>query len=133
MTAPVPCAGGIVHDAAGRLLVILRGQAPSAGTWSVPGGRCQPGEAPPDACVREVQEETGLAVVVERWAGRVERPAPGGRTYAIDDYVCSTVGGALGAADDAAAARWVTRHELRELPLAPGLWDTLQEWELLPD
>jgi 8-oxo-dGTP diphosphatase len=133
MAALVPCAGGIVHDAHGRLLVILRGHAPSAGTWSVPGGRCLTGEAPPDACVREVQEETGLAVVVRRWAGRVERPAPGGRTYAIDDYVCSAVGGTLQAGDDAVDARWVTRRELRELPLAPGLWDTLHEWQLLPD
>ena len=81
MTAPVPCAGGIVHDAAGRLLVILRGHAPSAGTWSVPGGRCLPGEAAPDACVREVREETGLAVVVQRWAGGSSGPRPaGGRT-----------------------------------------------------
>jgi ADP-ribose pyrophosphatase YjhB (NUDIX family) len=133
VAAPVPCAGGIVHDGDGRLLVILRGHAPSAGTWSVPGGRCLPDEPAPVACVREVFEETGLAVAVRRWAGRIERAAPGGRTYVIDDYICSAVGGTLHAGDDAVDARWVNRVELRDLPLAPGLWDTLREWELLPD
>src|SRR5579859_374033 len=55
-----PCAGGIVHDGDGRLLVVRRGRPPSAGRWSVPGGRCRPGEPAADACVREVAEETGL-------------------------------------------------------------------------
>ena len=68
-----PCAGGIVFDAGARLLLVRRGQAPSAGSWSVPGGRCLPGESPAAACVREVAEETGLRVEVVRYAGRVER------------------------------------------------------------
>ena len=132
MTAPIPCAGGIVHDAAGRLLVILRAHAPSAGSWSLPGGRCLPGEPPPVACVREVQEETGLVVAVRRRAGQVERRGPGGATYLIDDYVCAAVSGTLRPGDDAADARWVTRAELQDLPLAPGVWDALQEWGVLP-
>jgi 8-oxo-dGTP diphosphatase len=126
------CAGGIVHDATGRLLLIQRGQAPSAGTWSVPGGRCHDGESAPDACVREVAEETGLEVVVERWAGRVERDAPDGGIYVIDDYVCRLVGGTLRADDDAADARWVNAAELGALELAPGLLGCLTEWGVLP-
>lgn len=132
MTDRQPCAGGIVHDAEGRLLVIQRGQPPSAGSWSVPGGRCLPGERPEDACVREVAEETGLQVTVQRFAGRVERAAPNGDTYLIDDFVCQLVGGTLRAGDDAADARWVTRTEFEGLPLAPGLFDALQAWEVLP-
>src|SRR5690349_16445083 len=56
------CAGGIVHDAAGRVLLIRRGQEPSAGKWSIPGGRCLPGESAATACIREVAEETGVLV-----------------------------------------------------------------------
>src|SRR2546430_12165360 len=73
VTVHEPCAGAIVFDGAGQLLLIKRGRPPSQGSWSVPGGRCLPGEAEPDACVREVAEETGLAVRVLRLAGRVER------------------------------------------------------------
>jgi len=127
-----PCAGAIAHDAAGRILLIRRGTAPSAGSWSVPGGRCLPGESAAAACVREVAEETGLTVEVVRLAGTVERPAPGGVIYVIDDFVCRVVGGELVARDDATDARWVSRAELGELPLVPGLVAALTEWGVLP-
>lgn len=128
-----PCAGGIVRDAAGRLLLVRRGRAPSAGLWSVPGGRCLPGESAADACVREVAEETGLVVEIVRLAGTVERPAPDGGVYVIDDFVCRPVGGELVAGDDATDARWVSRREMAELPLVPGLVEALGEWDALPD
>ncbi len=128
-----PCAGGIVFDAAGRLLVIERGQPPAQGRWSIPGGRCRIDETTADACVREVREETGLTVTVERLAGQVERDRPSGGIYLIDDFVCHLVGGELRAGDDAADARWVSRRELATLPLSPGLWDALAGWGALPD
>lgn len=128
-----PCAGGIVRDAAGRLLLVRRGREPSAGLWSVPGGRCLPGESAADACVREVAEETGLVIEIVRLAGTVERPAPGGGVYVIDDFVCRPVGGELSAGDDATDARWVSRVEMAELRLVPGLVDALDEWDALPD
>ncbi|MFN2560949.1 MAG: NUDIX hydrolase [Jatrophihabitans sp.] len=133
MALRVPCAGGIVHDGTGRLLVIRRSQQPSAGSWSVPGGRCRPGEAAAAACVREVAEETGLEVAVLRRAGRVERAAPGGGLYVIDDFVCAVLGGELRAGDDAIDPRWVSRAELVALDLVPDLYATLAEWGVLPN
>ena len=131
MDGQIPCAGGVVFDAAGRLLLVRRARPPAAGAWSVPGGRCEPGEPPEAACVREIAEETGLTVRVTGWAGRVERAAPGGGTYVIDDYACALVGGALRAGDDAADARWFDPGQLAALPLVPGLLDALREWGLL--
>lgn len=128
-----PCAGGIVHDAAGRLLLVRRGRAPSAGSWSIPGGRCLPGESAAAACVREVAEETGLRVEVLRLAGQVERAAPAGGVYVIDDFVCRVLAGSLQAGDDATDARWADRAEMAALPLVPGLLEALTEWGLLPD
>ena len=127
----IPCAGAIVVDAAGRLLLVRRGRPPSVGSWSVPGGRCEPGEDAAAACVREVAEETGLAVRVTSWVGRVERDAPGGGTYVIDDFACTLVGGTLQAGDDASDAGWFTPDELAALPLVPGLLDALTGWNVL--
>jgi ADP-ribose pyrophosphatase YjhB (NUDIX family) len=102
------------------------------GSWTVPGGRCEAGEAPVDACIREVAEETGLDVRVVRHAGRVERPSPTGDIWVIDDYVCEVVGGTLEAGDDASDARWFPVTALPGVTLVPKLAETLVEWGVLP-
>lgn len=132
MDGHIPCAGGVVLDADGRLLLVRRGTPPAVGAWTVPGGRCEPDEPPEVACVREVLEETGLAVRVTSWVGRVERAAPAGGTYVIDDYACAVVGGTLVAGDDAADAGWFSPAELAGLTLVPGLVEALSEWGVLP-
>lgn len=119
-------------DHAGRLLLIRRARPPSAGRWSIPGGRCRPGESTAAACVREVAEETGLEVHIVRRAGRVKRAGPNGVGYDIEDFVCSVDGGELRAGDDASEARWVSRAELTSLDLVPGLLDALASWDALP-
>lgn len=131
----IPCSGAVVFDAFGAILLIRRGREPGAGQWSIPGGKCLPGELATTCCVRETFEETGLEVCIERHAGRVERPAPDGGTYVIDDFVCSLVGSdptAARAADDAVDVGWFSRHELEALATVDGLVDTLGEWGLLP-
>ena len=128
-----PCAGGIVFDDQRRLLLIRRGQQPALGLWSIPGGRCRPGESPEDACVREVLEETGLLVRIIRHVGRVDRDGPPGLTYVIDDYLCEVTAGVLHAQDDASEARWVSRAELDATELSAGLLDTLVTWGTVPD
>ena len=127
----VPCAGGVVvHH--GRLLVVRRGREPGLGLWSVPGGRVEPGESVEQACAREVREETGLQVAVGSLVGRVERAAPGGGTYVIDDLACTVVGpSALTPGDDADDARWVTRGELARLRTVDLLLETLAGWGVL--
>ncbi|MBG6087376.1 NUDIX hydrolase [Actinomadura viridis] len=124
----VRCVGGIAQDGSGRLLMIRRGRAPSAGLWSLPGGRVEPGEGDEEAVVREMREETGLEVSVGALVGTVERPGADGVTYEIHDYAVTALGGTLRAGDDAADARWVTPAELRALPTAPGVLEALREW-----
>jgi 8-oxo-dGTP diphosphatase len=130
--ALVACAGAIVVDGDGRLLLIRRGQEPGRGLWSLPGGRCEPGEDAAAAAVRETYEETGLEVAAGRLVGRVERPGPGGVTYVIDDLACTVTGGTLRAGDDAAETRWVGPAELAALPVTDGLLDALSGWGVLP-
>jgi len=129
---PVRCVGGVLHDGAGRLLLVLRARAPAAGTWSLPGGRVEPGERDAEAVRRELWEETRLEVEVGALVGRVEREGPAGAGYDIYDYACTLTGGNLAAGDDAADARWVTRAELAALRCSPGLVETLARWRVLP-
>ena len=128
----VACAGAIVLDDAGRLLLVRRGREPGRGLWSVPGGRCEPGEDAAAAAVRETYEETGLAVRATGLVGRVERPGPAGVTYLIDDVACTLLGGTPRAGDDADEVRWVTAAELAALPVTDGLVEALAGWGVLP-
>ena len=125
------CAGALVYDADGRLLMVRRGNPPSQDLWCEPSGRCLPGEPAVDACVRECAEETGLLVRPVRRAGSVHL-VDDGHAYDIEDYVCEVVGGTLGAGDDALEVRWVSAAELATLPLATGVLDCLTDWGALP-
>lgn len=128
----IDCVGGIVVDAAGRFLMIKRGQEPAKGRWSVPGGRKEAGESDEAATIREVGEETGLRVIVERLVGTVERDAPDGSVYVIRDYRCAPVDGVdpavVQAGDDADDAGWFTEQEVRRLDCSPGLLAAFDEW-----
>ncbi len=128
----VPCVGAVVHDARGRLLLVRRANPPARGLWSVPGGRVEPGEDDGTAVVREVAEETGLAVTPVRLVGSVLRDAPDGSVYVIADYLCEVTGGTLAAGDDAADAGWFDAAALETLPTSPGLAEALAGWGVLP-
>ena len=119
---PVQCAGAIVRDDGGRLLLVRRGRPPAEGLWSVPGGRIEPGETAAAAAMREVREETGLDVEVG--AVLITAVIADG-AYRVQDFAARVVGGELRAGDDASEVRWVTDAELDELELSPGLREEL--------
>jgi ADP-ribose pyrophosphatase YjhB (NUDIX family) len=129
----VPCVGAVVHDAAGRLLLIRRGHDPHRGSWSLPGGRVEAGESAEQAVEREVREETGLAVRAGAPVGRVLIPA-GAVTYDVLDLACElTVADQRPVAgDDADDVLFVDAATLGQLTCTPRLVETLREWAVLP-
>lgn len=132
----IACVGAVVRDAEGRFLLVLRGREPARGLWSIPGGKVEPGESDVEATVREVHEETGLAVEVGEHVGTVTRAAPGGGTFLIRDYLATPVSHAetrsVRAGDDALEVGWFSVADLRDLPTVTGLVEALEDWGLLP-
>jgi 8-oxo-dGTP diphosphatase len=120
-----------VTDEQGRLLMIKRGHEPGAGLWSIPGGKIEPGETDAEALVREMFEETGLAVEVGPLIGSVRRPGLDGAVIDIRDYAATVAGGTLRPGDDAAAARWVEAADLDSLEITEGLIEALTDWGVL--
>ncbi|MBB6118337.1 NUDIX hydrolase [Nocardiopsis algeriensis] len=113
----VPLVGvtGIVLDEEGRVLLHRRADD---GRWCTPGGILEPGEQPAGAVVREVREETGVEVAVERLASVVAQEP---HTYPNGDRVqfldlafrCRPVGGAPSAeGDETLEVRWFAPDEL---------------------
>ena len=106
-----PCAGAlVVRD--GRVLLGRRAVEPKRNHWDIPGGFLNPWELPADAAVREVREETGLAVrLVELISVEID-------TYAERDftlnlyYLAEPVGGTEAPADDLVELRWFAPQEV---------------------
>ena len=85
----------ILFDADGRVLLCHRRDLD---LWNLPGGGLEPGETPWDGVAREVEEETGLQVAVDRLAGIYSKPEV---DEIVFSFVCRVVGGALAPTDEA--------------------------------
>lgn len=66
----VGCGAAILRD--GRLLLVKRRRAPEAGHWNLPGGKVDFGERVEDAIRREIAEEVGVGIRLERLLAVVE-------------------------------------------------------------
>ena len=125
--APRVAVGGVVLDG-DCVLLVRRGQAPSAGRWSIPGGLVSLGESLEEAVVREIEEESGLHVRVLGLCGVIDRVirGDGGGVryhYVIIDYVSIVTGGGLRAGSDAAEARWVPVDGIATYDVTDGVAD----------
>jgi ADP-ribose pyrophosphatase YjhB (NUDIX family) len=106
------------------VLLIRRGKEPGLGIWSIPGGHQEFGETVREAAIREVLEETGLAIanlrlidVVDVFPRRPEDPIK--VHWTLVDFRGDWVAGDPRPGSDAAAARWARPDEFS----AYGLWD----------
>ncbi|PWD51663.1 DNA mismatch repair protein MutT [Serinibacter arcticus] len=122
-------AAGLLHDGAGRLLLVRK-----RGTTAFmqPGGKLDPGEAPDAALVREVAEELGIAVAPERLEplGSFTADAANeadhhvlGHSYAL--LLTPAEVDAVAPAAEIAEAVWASVADARALPLAPLTADHL--------
>jgi 8-oxo-dGTP diphosphatase len=126
VSTPIRCAGAVIRDDRGRLLLVRRRHDPAIGTWSLPGGRVEPGETLEQAAAREVREETGLTVTIGAVLAVVDVLG-----YTVHDFGATVTGGALRAGDDAADVRWCSTAELADMTLSPGLLGELGRMGLL--
>lgn len=128
MATPVPsvCVGAVAIDD-GRLLLVRRRNEPGQGTWSVPGGRVEPGETVQEAVVRELAEETGIEGVCTGLIGVAERIGDD-HHFVILDYSVEVLAPAPpSAGSDAADARWVPLGQVGDYDLVHGLAEFLHE------
>ena len=90
----------------GRILLIRRGREPCRGRFALPGGFIDRDETAREAIAREMREETGLDVEVERFLGFFDDPGRDVRQTISLVFVLRRRGGELRAGDDAAEFVW---------------------------
>lgn len=119
----VPSASAFVRDDAGKLLLVRHA---NGGVWACPGGAIDPDEAPQDAAVREVWEETGLVVEPVGLRGvfsgpefRITYDNGDEVCYVISVFDCRLVGGALRPdGEEITEARFFAADEIAGLHLS---------------
>jgi len=88
---------GVVVELDGGILLGKRNHDPMIGCWSFPSGFVDAGEVPEDAAVREVEEETGIVVALDRLLGVYSKA---GERVIFIAYAGHAVGGRLEAGDE---------------------------------
>lgn len=122
---------GIIFDSGGRVLLMQR---TDNGLWCLPGGMVEAGETVAEAVCREVKEETGLDVAVDRLVGvysdpdRVTIYPDGNRAwYVILAFLCRETGGVMTFSDETLALGYFDPASMPELMdgHAPRIIDAL--------
>ena len=117
MTADlVRAAGGVilrpVLRGASEILVVHR---PKYDDWTLPKGKCNPGEPDETCALREVEEETGLECELGDEVAVVEYEDAKGRPKRVRYFAMTPSGGAVAAAENEVdEVRWLTLEEALE-------------------
>jgi len=105
------------------VLLVQRAAAPGQGLWALPGGFVEPRETLWQSCLRELREETGIALPEAQWQAALRQVrvfdhpdrSQRGRTvthvHVLDLGACAALPPVSGG-DDAALARWVALDDL---------------------
>ncbi len=80
--------------------------------WELPGGHLQPGESSEEGLIREVHEETGHDVAIDRHVGTYVRT--GFRPYTASVFTCRVTGGELRPSIETPVVRWFDLDALPE-------------------
>jgi ADP-ribose pyrophosphatase YjhB (NUDIX family) len=124
----------ILHE--NRVLLVRRGQSPSFGKWSLPGGLVELGETTVEAIAREIMEECSIKIRVVDVAGVITRVVKddAGRIryhYVLVDYLAYPDSMDVVAGSDAGDAQWIEIERVSGLDTTQGLLDMIRRAEAL--
>lgn len=117
--------GVIVHE--GRALIVKRSDHDEvgAGTWECAGGKIEFGENLESALVREIEEEVGIDVAVEKILFATSFNTDPTRQVVILTYLCRPNHIKVALSEEHVDYKWATKEQLKAL-LTP---DILQDFE----
>lgn len=116
----IVAAGGLVRNDAGEVLLIESAR----GDWEFPGGQVEEGESLPQALEREMLEETGYVVQVDKLAAVYSNLSHGPKV--IFDFLCRLAGGEAKTSAESRQVVWVPAETALNRLSRRGMRDRLR-------
>ena len=108
----------LVRSSEGKFLLLEDAREQMRGHWAPPHGRCEPTDISEEkGVVREVEEETGLAVAPLRKV--LTQPADT-KVKTVSFWLVETAGGTVRLNEESSRFGWYTPNEALQLLLYPG-------------
>lgn len=122
----------VAVDDEGRILLQRRSDS---GNWALPGGALDIGETFAQSVMREVKEETGFEVRIERIVGIYSDP---GHVFAYEDgevrqefnicMACTIVGGELQVSEESTDVQFVSIDEVAQLQMHESIRKRIRDY-----
>lgn len=109
---PIPAAGAIIMKD-DKLLLVKRKYPPGVGDWCIPAGFMEYNESAVKCCIRELKEETGLDIEIEKLFWNYKAGDDPRSMVVLMLYLAESVDGDLRPGDDAMQAKY---FDLDNLP-----------------
>jgi ADP-ribose pyrophosphatase YjhB (NUDIX family) len=130
----IVAAGGIVENGNNEILLVKQTDRRA---WSFPGGQVEEGENLINAVIREIKEESGVNVTVNKLVAVLsntsKREAWGKykgtiTTRVIFDFICSFIDGELCTSNETSEAKWVKKEDVLNYITVPILRERYQTY-----
>ena len=125
------CSAAIFDPTRQKLLLTRR---TDNGRWCLPGGRMDAGEDAAEACMREVLEETGLHVRIERLIGVYSNPnfileyADGERCHIVSlHFEAAPIAGTLSISDETTEYGYFSLNDITSLDVMEHHLERIQD------
>lgn len=114
---------GIIRNSEGKILVLKRGDMDDhkPGVWETPGGGMDHEQAPQEALLREILEETGLTVRVKEPFNVFTFRKDTGEFKVGITFLCDFETGQVTLSHEHSEYRWIIPHEFASLESVPSL------------
>lgn len=105
----------LIKNPSGKYLIGKRLKGTRKGRWEFPGGKVKPGESEKETLIRELREELGLEVKIERKLGEINFSYPDIEITLIG-YICETSSEAVKSRDHSSVV-WAGLEEIENYDL----------------
>jgi len=115
---PLPVVVCVAIDKKGKILVGKRNLKPGMNKWALPGGFVESNEAPETACLRELEEETGIKGKIKKLIGVYIQKTKEYGSILVIGYEIAVTKNILSLNNELKDAKFFSKKDLPNIPFS---------------